>query len=572
MINSDKNAAYTKILSLFPKKFKKKSLIFIFLSIFASFLETLSIGLIFPLIDVLIKGDFSKNYFGIDFDNFFSFFEGNSVTINLILFILFFYLFKCVFLIFFNYWQLKFSQSIYKYLSLKLLKKYLNNSISFYHKNNSSVLIRNVMFETKNYGTSISIIFKLIIEIFIILLVFGLVIYLEPKISLSIILILGFFVLLFYFLTSKRIYFFGNEKILNVEKAIKIVSETFGGIRDIKLKASENYFFELFKNFLGRFVKVSNYQQAITDAPKILFEFLLVATFLISLVLYLRTNSDITEFLSIIGLYIVASLRLVPAVMRILNMLQTIRGLEPSINMLNNELNYEDEISSSKILSNNEEVNFKSKIEFDNLTFSYNLKNVIFENFSEIIKKNEITGISGKSGAGKSTLVDLLTGLLRPTKGKIIIDNKFELGNSSIKSWQKRIGYVSQSVFLLDATIRENIAFGVDKNKINENKIIDALNDAEIYNFVLNLDNKLDTVVGERGVKLSGGQIQRIGIARELYRNPELIIFDESTSALDEKTENQIIECIKKLKGKITTVIISHRDNMLKICDKIIRI
>ena len=253
-------------------------------------------------------------------------------------------------------------------------------------------------------------------------------------------------------------------------------------------------------------------------------------------------------------------------------MLQTIRGLEPSINMLNNELNYEDEISSSKILSNNEEVNFKSKIEFDNLTFSYNLKNVIFENFSEIIKKNEITGISGKSGAGKSTLVDLLTGLLRPTKGKIIIDNKFELGNSSIKSWQKRIGYVSQSVFLLDATIRENIAFGVDKNKINENKIIDALNDAEIYNFVLNLDNKLDTVVGERGVKLSGGQIQRIGIARELYRNPELIIFDESTSALDEKTENQIIECIKKLKGKITTVIISHRDNMLKICDKIIRI
>ena len=349
MINTIRNSTYIKILSLFPKKFKKKSLIFIFLSIFASFLETLSIGLIFPLIEILIKGNFSKNYFGINFDYFFSIFEGNSVTTNLILFILFFYFFKCIFLIVFNYWQLKFSQSIYKYLSLKLLKKYLNNSISFYHKNNSSVLIRNVLFETKNYGTSINIIFKLIIEIFIILLVFGLVIYLEPKISISISLILGFFVLLFYFLTSKKIYFFGNEKILNVEKAIKIVSESFGGIRDIKLKASESYFFELFKNFLGRFVKVSNYQQAITDAPKILFEFLLVSIFLISLILYLRINNDITEFLSIIGLYIVASLRLVPAVMRILNMLQTIRGLEPSINMLNKELSFEDELSSSKI-------------------------------------------------------------------------------------------------------------------------------------------------------------------------------------------------------------------------------
>ena len=142
----------------------------------------------------------------------------------------------------------------------------------------------------------------------------------------------------------------------------------------------------------------------------------------------------------------------------------------------------------------------------------------------------------------------------------------------TIKSWQKKIGYVSQSVFLLDATIRENIAFGVDKDKINENKIIEVLNDAEIFDFVNNLNNKLDTVVGERGVKLSGGQIQRIGIARELYRNPELIIFDESTSALDAKTENQILECIKKLKGKITTIIISHRDNMLKICDKMIKI
>ena len=572
MINTIRNSTYIKILSLFPKKFKKKSLIFIFLSIFASFLETLSIGLIFPLIEILIKGNFSKNYFGINFDYFFSIFEANSVTTNLILFILFFYFFKCIFLIVFNYWQLKFSQSIYKYLSLKLLKKYLNNSISFYHKNNSSVLIRNVLFETKNYGTSINIIFKLIIEIFIILLVFGLVIYLEPKISISISLILGFFVLLFYFLTSKKIYFFGNEKILNVEKAIKIVSESFGGIRDIKLKASESYFFELFKNFLGRFVKVSNYQQAITDAPKILFEFLLVSIFLISLILYLRINNDITEFLSIIGLYIVASLRLVPAVMRILNMLQTIRGLEPSINMLNKELSFEDELSSSKISLNGEEINFKDRIEFDNLTFSYDSKNIIFENFSDVIKKNEITGISGKSGAGKSTLVDLLTGLLKPTKGKIIIDNKFELEMKTIKSWQKKIGYVSQSVFLLDATIRENIAFGVDKDKINENKIIEVLNDAEIFDFVNNLNNKLDTVVGERGVKLSGGQIQRIGIARELYRNPELIIFDESTSALDAKTENQILECIKKLKGKITTIIISHRDNMLKICDKMIKI
>ena len=564
---------FKKIYLLFPEKFKKKSILFIFLSIFASILETLGIGLIFPLIEIIINQKFSKNLFGINFNEFFSGSENKEIISYIILIILILYLFKTIFLILFNYWQIKFSQNIYKFLSIKLLKKYLFNPITFYHKKNTSVLLRNVIFETKNYGSSINIILKLFVETFITFFILGLIIYIEPKKSIIIITIIISFALLFYFLTSKKIYLLGVKKLQNIEKASKIIGESFSGIRDIKLKSVENYFYELYKNFLNRFVKVQNYQQAIIDSPRIIFEFIVLCLILGGLLYYLRFNNDINELLPVIGLYLVAAFRLIPAIMRILSMMQSIKGLQASVDMLNNELEYYENNKKENFKNTfNEKISINKNIKFKNVYFSYDKKKEILKDFSFEINKSEIIGIYGKSGSGKSTLIDLLTGLLTPTKGEILIDEKFKLNQNNIPEWQKGIGYVSQNVFLFDTSVKKNIAFGTDDNLIDNNKIKKALKDAQIYNFVDKLDDKLETLVGERGVKFSGGQIQRIGIARELFRNPSLLIFDESTSALDIDTENLILDCVKDLKKDKIIIIISHRENTLKICDKIIRL
>jgi len=256
--------------------------------------------------------------------------------------------------------------------------------------------------------------------------------------------------------------------------------------------------------------------------------------------------------------------------MKILSISQQLKGFEPSIKVLERELKDLKKRESTKFLQSNLPLYFNKEITISNIDFSYVDREKVLNSFSESINKYAFVGIIGKSGSGKSTLIDLLTGLILPSSGKILVDGIAIEKN--IKGWQKKIGYVSQNSFLLDTSITENIAFGMDKNNINMEKVLRALKDAQIFDFIESLKDKLDTVVGEKGLQLSGGQRQRIAIARELYRDPELLILDEATSALDEETENQFLEFLDNLKGKITVLISSHRKNTFKKCDKIIKL
>ena len=238
-------------------------------------------------------------------------------------------------------------------------------------------MLRNVIFETKNYGASINIILKLFAEIFITFFILGLVIYIEPKKSIIIItIIISFAFYFFYFLSSKKIYSLGIKKLQNIEKASKIIGESLSGIRDIKLKSVENYFYEIYKNFLNKFVKVQNYQQAIIDSPRIIFEFIVLCLVLGGLLYYMRFNNDINELLPVIGLYLVAAFRLIPAIMRILSMMQSIKGLQASVDMLNNELEYYE---------NNKKENFKNSF---NEKISLN-KNIKFKMFIFLMIKKK---------------------------------------------------------------------------------------------------------------------------------------------------------------------------------------
>ena len=260
---------------------------------------------------------------------------------------------------------------------------------------------------------------------------------------------------------------------------------------------------------------------------------------------------------------------MLPSINKILMSLQNIRTHFPAVNVLNQELNLEKVTEYNQIYEN--DVKFNNTIELKNINFKYSPERKFeFQNFNLTINKNQMIGLIGISGSGKSTLVDLLVGLLKPDDGEVKVDN--ESIKSNLRSWRSKIGYVSQSTYLMDESLENNIAYNLNSDAIDSKRINEVIELAELNELVTNLPNSTKTIVGERGSQLSGGQIQRIGIARALYRNPDILILDEATSSLDINTESKIINTIKKFKGKKTIIIISHRQSSVVHCDKIYEI
>ena len=561
--------SFQKAFNLLPKTFQKKSYLFIAMLLISTLLETVGIGIIFPLLELIVNGQFSKNLFGLELINYSSKFEIEKLLFYTIIFIIVLYFIKSIYLVCFFYWQNKFTQNIFKNMSENLFKTYLREPMQFYYKRNSSELIRNTLMECKNFGSLMNLYLRLIVEIILVLGVGAVVFYIEPLKTLTVSIFLITFIFLFYFFTRKKIYEYGLVRTSTTSKKLKIIQESFGGIKDIKLKSSESFFINLYKLFLKKFTTAVYIQQTIIDSPRIVIEFIFIVILSITLLFYISEKYDLLQLLPIIGLYVVTSFRVIPSVLKILNYFQQIKGLKPSLEILDKEfkgLKFDEEIKDSSF----EDFNFNKNIKVVNVNFAYNEKNNVLKDFSLNIKKNSCLGITGKSGEGKSTLADLIMGIISPDNGQILVDDQDIKKN--IKGWQKNIGFVSQSIFLLDSSIKENIAFGVKKENVNKDLVHKALEDAQIKDFIFTLKDGIETEVGERGLRLSGGQIQRIGIARELYRKPSLLILDEATSGLDQETENEFLECLEKIRNKMTIIIVSHRKNTLKNCDEIIEI
>jgi ABC-type multidrug transport system fused ATPase/permease subunit len=341
--------------------------------------------------------------------------------------------------------------------------------------------------------------------------------------------------------------------------------------KDIKIMDREEDLIHQVDKNLFKWTRIHQISQFIQGLPKFPFELLMVCTFSALILVLVSAKRDMVDIIQYLGVFTVASIRVAPGAAKMLHSFQTIKYIEPTVKLLLREFNSKDNSYVKKNYQQkkpNISLKFQKEINLTNLSFSYPIrKEFSLSKISMTVKKNDFIGIIGETGSGKSTLVNLLIGLLKPSEGKIEVDGLNI--NSNLSEWYKKIGYVPQSVYLTDDTIKKNIAFGLREDNIDGDLITQAVEKASLNQFINNLSNGLETIVGEKGIRLSGGQQQRIGIARALYRDPEILILDEATSSLDQTTEKKIMESVRLLKKQKTLIVITHRLATVSNCGKI---
>lgn len=552
----------------------KKELINFYLLVFLFFISTIleifGISIFLPLLKSIIDPNFSTNNNFINNFNLFKVESDSSLIINYCLIIVFLFILKIFFslisIIYFN----NFIASKQKKISYFLIENYLNQKFIFFLNNNSSKLIQNSINETSQITyTYLSSVIILIPEIFFLTGIIIFLTILNPLESLMIISSLLIFLLIFYNMFKKRYLDYGIIRNENDTKRYQVLEETFGSIKDIILKNKKNFFLKRFKKHNDASVFSSKKVMIFQSFPRFIFELLVIISFVL-ITIYLTYNNQIISILPTLGLFAAISFRAIPSINKIFSCLNNIKYSSRSIDIVIKEIK---SYQNKKIINQNiqkELIIFDNEITLKNIEFKFpNTDNNIFEKIDFSIKKNSFIGIMAESGVGKSTLVNIICGLLTPSNGNIFSDNK--LVNTESNEWKKKFGIVPQNFFMLDDTIENNITFGDDikKNQLLFEKAIDQ---SESREFIESRENKFSELIGQKGTRISGGQQQRLAIARALYFNPEILIFDEATNSLDKKTENSILNTIKKMASTKTIIQISHDPDALKYCEEIFKL
>ncbi len=559
---------FRNILRLFDKKHRYYIGFIFSIFVLLMFLELFSITLFIPLISFILETKISENSFYLFFKNNFDL-DLAFILNDLKTFILFFiaiFLIKSFLTIFCHYHKIGFTYKIRKYLTTNIYQKYLNLSYENFIKENSSKYLKNINFEIKIVSEGLLQSLEFFSEIIVIV---GLAIFLlnyNLEASIIILSISLLFIYLISIITKKKIFQLG-DRIRNFEQfRLKNYLESFNLIKEIKIFNKEKFFKNRDLKLTSEFLQNDFLFRFIKSVPRILIELLLIVIFLFIIIVNIG-QYDTKYMLELLAIFGASAFRLMPSVNRIITSLQQLRYALPSTNNIINELSTQTNGLFSSV-KGKKIIKFNNNILFSNVHFKYKKsKKYIFKNLNLNISSGKIVGIKGKTGSGKTTIVNLISGLIDPTDGLLMID-QVDYKDLDIKSLHKLIGYVPQDVYLMDTTIKENITFGSEDLKKND--IEEAVRKANLDKFVEELPEGLNTIIGEKSSKISGGQAQRIGIARAIVKKPSILIFDEATNSLDSNTEDQIMNSIKKLKSELSIIIISHNSNCLKICDEII--
>ncbi len=562
-----------KLISLLTKKEKKKLGILLFSLVIGSFLEIVGIGALPAFIAVISNPDLLLKYsFTTELVNHLNIKSQMDMLVWGATFLITVFIVKNIIVSVITYYKSKIIFDIQVRMSHELFMNYLKAPYTFHLNRNSSELLSNVYDAVKIIITGVAIpVVTMITELLLMISIVILLVTVEPIITSVTLLVFASAGAIYLGITKKKSVTFG--RVLNELRSIvlKIVTEGLVGFKDARVLNREDYFIKEFYNSSRKNADGMVHQSFINGLAKPILETVTMCIMLlITIFLVIKNNNDIAGILPSLALFGFASIRLMPSFNLLLGSYSSIRYsiivIEPvwkDFNYLRNEKNIEDQILDAENL-----LKLNNQIELINVSYQYPGSDILsLKNINIKIKAGTAVAFVGSSGAGKTTIVDALLGLLQPTSGKIEVDGidiKFNIYN-----WQKQIGYIPQHIFLADNSIKKNVAFGVEDDKIDDNLILEAIRLAQLENVVNDLPEGLETNIGERGVKFSGGQRQRIGIARALYHNPQILIMDEATSALDNITEKSIVQEIEALKGNRTIIVIAHRLTTVMNCDTI---
>lgn len=557
--------------SILSKRQRIGALLLAVVLFFAMLLEVLGLGILLPLLTLIIDPEkINQNNAVNEVKLFFDDISDKEFVIYCLLLFLVFYLLKTLFLAYLSYRQNKFLTGVTSNVSNNLFQNYLKQPYTFFLKNNTSELIKNIQVEVTHFSAFFSSLIIVFSEIGMILSISITLVFIEPMGALTLGIFFGVLSVVFLQFTKERLKRWGVVRQDVDSKSSKIILETFGGIKDIFVLGRKQFFLNNFFKQNHLKASISLRQLTISQFPRLYLELVAVFGLIGFILLMTYRNEDPKVLISTVGVFVAATFKIIPSINRLIASIQLLKYHKSSLSIIYNELVClkAEEIPSNRN-QNLDSYLFKDKIQLLNLSFGYN-NTTLLQDVNLEINKGDSIGIVGESGSGKSTLIDLLLGFQKPSKGLITLDD-VDL-NDVILSFRSKIGYVSQELYLIDDSILNNIAFGINKDEINIERVHEVIKLSQLETLIENSKDGVNTRVGERGVQLSGGQKQRIAIARALYSNPDILILDEATSALDSKTENSIIKTVEGLKGNVTIIIISHKLSILDMCNKVFKI
>lgn len=563
---------FRKIRALLTPAERKSASVLFGLMVIGMALETLCTGLVIPAIALMTQQDLAANYPQLKplMTRVGGRSQGELVLLTMLV-VVAIYLVKNLFLAYLAWSQTRFAFGVQAHMSQRLFKFYLAQPYTFHLQRNSAELIRNAISEVAMFSVAMVSVLGLLTELLVFVGISCLLLAIEPLGALLAAFVLSLAAWAFHRSTRGRIVQWGESRQHHDGLRMQHLQQGLGGAKDVKLLGREAEFLAQFQEHNFKSAQVSQFQATLQQLPRLWLELLAVMGLAALVIAMLAQERSVASIVPTLGLFAAAAFRLMPSVNRMLAAVQSLRYSVPAIDTVHGELlllNAEQAEPKPFRRRQTFGVKLRSDIRLRAVRFTYPSAHMpALDGISVLIRKGESVGFVGPSGSGKSTLVDTILGLLTPESGNVIVDGKSI--HENIRAWQDQIGYVPQSIYLTDDTLRRNVAFGLSDDAIDDDAVRRAIRAAQLEEFVGGLPEGLQTIVGERGVRLSGGQRQRIGIARALYHDPGVLVLDEATSALDSATERDVMQAVNALHGSKTILIVAHRLSTVEHCDRL---
>lgn len=577
MVNEIKKVcdALSKLRQILSREQKWYCIIVFVMSLISAVLEILGVSIVLPLLQAILSIEkLMKQPYAVPIINFFGLESETSVIGFICVAVIIIYILKNAYSIFFIWTSTKFANKIRRELAVRVLGTYMKQDYDFFVNTNSSKMMCGIGTDVGSVQTIVAQLFSLISRALTILCIAAFVIAITPYIALLLMLLIVICFIISQLIFKKPMKRSGEEIRKYAYRSQQAVIEAIQGSKEVLVTNRQEYFVnEYLKNMIG-FNNASVTQAVGSAAPSYLIEAICITGIIGAVAFQAVHSNDLNALITQLTAIVVAAFRILPSLGGILGSVNSILANTAGLNAT-----YENLIELKKLENNyikddsvdDGTITFKDKVEISHISFGYKEENGdVLKDLCMTIHKGTSIGLIGNSGAGKTTLADIILALYKPQKGDILMDGKNlkDLGGA----WHRIIGYVPQSIYLMDSSIRRNVAFGIAEEDIDDDKVWNALEMAQMKSFVKELPKQLDTYVGEWGVQLSGGQRQRIAIARALYNNPDIIIMDEATAALDNETEKAVMESIEALQGIKTLIIVAHRLTTIRKCDEIYEI